>query len=246
MESDVELSESVEGLRLQLVESQERLLFEATKFWDVERILGGVVLDVGCGLGGSSIFLAEEFGSKVYALTNVPDHIKLIRRFSIEAGVADSVTPLFGDALNVPGDHVFDVAVAVESSCYLDREAWFSHLSERITGGGYVFIADCFAVDDRVRTPFNEYWLTDLGTLDEYLSSAKKAGFREIGVLDITVETSGFWGLSIEYSNQVQKTLAEDDPERKRLGRSIAWQTRLASFWDNKEIMCAFLSFRLG
>lgn len=243
VEPDTVISYDIEDLRHQLVESQEKLLLEAARFWEAENHLRGVVLDVGCGLGGSSIFLAQEYGSHVYALTNVPSHIELIERFANQAGVADKVTPILGDACALPGDQKFDAAVAIESSCYLDRKAWFQHLAQRVRSEGQVFIADCFAMSDEIREPFNGYWLTQIGTLEEYERASRAAGFKVEGMLDLTSRTARFWEFSIFYSRRYLAALTVSEKEAERLRRSIKWQTQLLNFWNSGMIMCALLSF---
>ena len=242
---------SVEDIKEQLVRSQERLLQVANRFWDSKQNLTGDILDVGCGLGGTSIYIAQECGVNVYALTNVPGHIPLIEKFSKQAEVADRVTPILGDACSIPGEKVYDAALAIESSCYLDRSAWFQHLDKRIRKGGCVFIVDCFTRNAETRESFDAYWLTQIGTLAEYVTFSEQANFRIEGLKDITSETAKFWRLSTEYSELMLETL-EKKPlvrdsnllELDRLQRSIRWQTRLANMWDNGMIQCALLGLR--
>lgn len=241
VDSDTAPSPDIEGLRRQLVQSQEKLLIEASEFWEAESHLRGLVLDVGCGLGGSSIYLAQEYGTYVFALTNVPSHMKYIVNFAAQAGVSDKVMPILGDAHEVPGDQIFDAAVAIESSCYLDRESWFHHLAHRVRPGGFVFIADCFALSDDIREPFDAYWLTKIGALSEYRRAAEASGFKMEGLLDLTSRTALFWKFSISYSRRLLTTTKVSEQEEERLKRSIRWQTQLLHMWNEGKIMCALL-----
>lgn len=243
IEPDTVAAPDIERLRRQLVASQEKLLQEAAQFWDAKNHLQGVVLDVGCGLGGSSIFLAQEYGTQVFALTNVPSHVELIERFAYQAGVVDKVKPILGDACAIPGSQIFDAAVAIESSCYLDRKAWFQHLVQRVRSEGQVCIADCFAMSDEIREPFNSYWLTRIGTLEEYERASRAAGFTMEGMLDLTSKTGRFWEFSILYSRRILGALTVSEQEAERLQRSIKWQTQLLHFWNGGKIMCALLRF---
>ncbi len=233
----------IHGLKRQLVQSQEDLLHEAARFWEAKSHLCGTILDVGCGLGGSSIFLAQEYGAFVHALTNVPGHVPWISLFSNQAGVAERVKPVLGDACAIPGNQIYDAAMAIESSCYLDRAAWFRHLINRVHTGGHLFIADCFTSSDEVSRPFDRYWLTQIGSIREYMSTAEGVGFKVEGLLDLTSRTSRFWELSILYSRRLLRDFDESEQEADRLRRSIKWQIQLLDIWNSGKIMCALLRF---
>ena len=244
IEPSISPDSDMEGLRKQLVQSQERLLLEATKFWDAKRNLRGVVLDVGCGLGGSSIFLAQKYGVHVFALTNVPGHLKYVDKFAAQAGVQDKITSVFGDACAIPVEQAFDAVVAIESSCYLNRKIWFEHLAQKTHSKSLIFIADCFTETDEVRKPFDEYWLTQIGSLDDYKLAAKAACFNLTGLLDLTAETTRFWEFSVLHSRRLLDDSNIQEREEKRLRRSIKWQSQLLKMWNDRKIMCALLKFQ--
>ncbi|MCL2580198.1 MAG: methyltransferase domain-containing protein [Oscillospiraceae bacterium] len=77
---------------------------------------GMKVLDMGCGKGLTSVFLAKEYGVTVFAndlWINATDNL---RRFE-EAGVADKVFPIHAEAHALPyAEGFFDAAVAID--CY--------------------------------------------------------------------------------------------------------------------------------
>src|ERR1700688_4513632 len=72
----------VDVLRRRLVVAQERILIHAGEAWRGASNLSGEVLDVGCGLGGGSLFWAQTFGARVTAMTCVPAHAKLVEQFA--------------------------------------------------------------------------------------------------------------------------------------------------------------------
>src|SRR5947209_3646851 len=102
-------------LRKRIVAAQERLLSYAAKVWQANTTLCGEVLDVGCGLGGGALFLAQQFGAQVTAVTCVPSHVGWVARFADQTGVRSQVRPLLCDVLEIPGENCFDAAVAVDS-----------------------------------------------------------------------------------------------------------------------------------
>lgn len=187
---------SSQMLRPRLVVAQERMLYYTAGVWRLKSVPHDHLLDVGCGLGGSAIFWAQEFGSSVAAVTVAPSHVALVAAFAAQAGVESLVNPFVCDALQVPGENRFDAAMAIDSSCHLPRQAWFRRVAALLRKGGHVFIADCFFDRSEYQAPFNHHWCAQIGTVTEYLDSAHDAGFREQSIEDISHRTIHFWELT--------------------------------------------------
>jgi tocopherol O-methyltransferase len=184
-------------LRAEIRESQERMLRDSADAWDLRNIAFRQVLDVGCGLGGAAIFWAEEFGSDVTAITIAPSHVLLVASFAAEAGVSAQVHPLLCDALEVPGNDRFDAVLSLDSSCYLNRPAWFRRVAEMLRRGGRLFIADCFVEQEAYRAPFDRYWCARIGAVEEYLAEARKAGLMLERRDDVSRLVANFWGTTM-------------------------------------------------
>jgi tocopherol O-methyltransferase len=195
---EVRTSPTTVALRAQLVESQERMLRYASDFLNLHRIKFRDILDVGCGLGGSAIFLAQEFGARVTAITIAPSHIELIAEFARRAGVESQVLPVLCEASAVPGKKCFDLAVAVESSSLFPRRPWFQRLARIMRSGGRVFVFDCFLKDCKYEEPFNRHWCAQIGTAEEYIDAARDAEFRLVANEDTSLRTATFWTTTLE------------------------------------------------
>ena len=87
---------------------------------------GMKVLDMGCGKGLTSIFLAREYGVTVFATDLWVDATENQRRFE-QAGVADAVYPIKAEAHALPFAHgFFDAAIAIDSYHYFGAcESYF-------------------------------------------------------------------------------------------------------------------------
>ena len=79
---------------------------------------GMKVLDMGCGKGLTSVFLAKEFGVTVFANDLWIDAAENLLRFEA-AGVSDKVFPLRAEAHALPyANGFFDAAIAIDSYHY--------------------------------------------------------------------------------------------------------------------------------
>jgi len=77
------------------------------------------VLDAGCGVGGSTIYLAKNIGCNVTGISLVPRQIELCKQNAAKHKVEDKVTFMEMDYHNLSfADESFDVVWALESFCY--------------------------------------------------------------------------------------------------------------------------------
>jgi tocopherol O-methyltransferase len=147
-----------------------------------------------------------------------------VRRFAQRAGVADRVSALLCDALAVPGRESFDVAVAVESSCYLPRREWFRRLRTLLRPGGRVAIADCFLGRAELAEPFNRHWHTRIGTVAEYLRAADAEGLELELHQDLSSRVVSFWALTMD---MLSRERASQPAEQHAVDRGVSQREHL-------------------
>ena len=83
------------------------------------------VLDLGCGNGLTSIFLAKEYGAQVFALDLWISATDNYRRFR-KTGVDDLVIPIHADAQDMPfAEDFFDAVVSVDAYHYVGNNDTF-------------------------------------------------------------------------------------------------------------------------
>jgi tocopherol O-methyltransferase len=209
------------GVRAELVRSQERMLKYASCSWNLRNMYARDVLDVGCGLGGTAIFLAKNCDARVTAITIAPSHIQVIARFALRAGVGSRVLPVLCDAAQVPGDSCFDVAIALESSSLFPRKSWFQCLARVLRSGGRVLVFDCFLEESKYLEPFNRHWRAQIGTIQEYSQAAWESGFMLVAEEDTSNRTASFWKTTVELMRLESKDMAPDST-RQAFDESIA------------------------
>ena len=81
------------------------------------RIRAGMyVLDLGCGLGGASRYLAAECGCRVAAIDLTPNFVEVARLLTARCGLADRVEIREANALAMPfQDGTFDLSGRLRS-----------------------------------------------------------------------------------------------------------------------------------
>ena len=86
---------------------------------------GMKVLDMGCGKGLTSVFLAKEYGVTVFANDLWIDPAENMKRFEA-AGVSDRVFPIHAEARNLPyANNFFDAAVSIDSYHYYGADEMY-------------------------------------------------------------------------------------------------------------------------
>lgn len=115
---------------------------------------GQRVLDLGCGAGTTSLYLAREFGVHVSALdANVPDDLKTR---AAALGLGTHVEPVRTDCRSLPfPDSSFDVIFAMNSFFYFGAEADYpAYLLRFLKPGGQLVIGSpCYRAEIDPTTP---------------------------------------------------------------------------------------------
>ncbi|MBT2488053.1 class I SAM-dependent methyltransferase [Streptomyces sp. ISL-96] len=201
---------------------------------------------MGCGLGGGSIFWAQQYGADVTAVTIAAAHPPVLHDFARQAGVDDRIRTIVCDATQVPEDRQYDTAVAIESSCQIARGPWFQRLARLVRPGGSVCIEDIFAVRPRGAVVWADYFHARPGSVAEYVAAAEAAGFVLDDDVDITAEATPFWQESIAWTRAMldgDGSEKIDSVERRRLRVSLAMQYALEAEWKSGGMRQAFLRF---
>jgi cyclopropane fatty-acyl-phospholipid synthase-like methyltransferase len=107
------------------------------------------VLDLGCGLAASSIFLCREFGVKVWATDLWFDAAQKLQRVR-DAGVEDRVFPIHADARSLPfATGFFDAVVSIDSFVYYGTDdLYLNYLARFLKPGGQIGIAGAGLIEE--------------------------------------------------------------------------------------------------
>ena len=122
---------------------------EMVRWGGLDRLPAGTtVLDVGCGIGGSSRMLARDYGFVVTGVTISPNQVQRAQQLT-PAGVSAQFQVDDAMALSFP-DASFDVVWSVEAGPHMPDKAVFAQeLLRVLKPGGLLVVADWNQRDDR-------------------------------------------------------------------------------------------------
>lgn len=142
------------------------------------------VLDVGCGLGGASRFVAQQYGSRVTGIDLTHEYIETGRVLCSWVGLEHRVALDQGTATAMSySDGTFDKAYMMHVGMNIaDKQRLVSELHRVLRPGGYLGIYDVMRVGDGDLT-FPVPWAASadasaVASPDEYKNALKAAGFQ--------------------------------------------------------------------
>ena len=167
-------------------------------------ILGGeTIVDIGCGMGGSSIHLAKHAGCEVTGVTISSFQCRWARLAAMTAGVSSKVKFLCEDAEKTEFPAASrDVVWSIECTEHLfDKAAFFHKAASWLRPGGRVAICAWLAGDDplsdaqakAVVDVCEGFFCPSLGSERDYVTWMTDAGLSMSGVHDWTCRVSRTW-----------------------------------------------------
>ena len=167
------------------------------------------LLDVGCGPGGASRYLAAEHGCHVTGIDLTPSYVELATELAARTSLADRVGYRVADATDLPfpgrsfdGGYLLHVGMNVA-----DKELLCAEVARVLTSGGFFAIYDVMRIGEG-DLDYPQPWADDpaisfLQTPAHYRSCLEKAGF----VVDAPWERREF---AIESLRAMRERIAAD------------------------------------
>ncbi len=142
--------------RKDFLTAKSDFVHEMVKWGGLDKLpRGTTLLDVGCGIGGSSRILAQDYGFEVTGVTISPQQVKRAQELTPE-GVDAKFLVDNAMKLSFP-DASFDVVWSVEAGPHMPDKAIFAReLMRVLKPGGILVVADWNQRDDRA-LPLN-FW----------------------------------------------------------------------------------------
>jgi tocopherol O-methyltransferase len=174
---------------------------------------GNRVLDIGCGMGGSSIHLAKALDCRVTGVTLSPFQRRWAAVSARFAGVGGRADFLCADAEKVEfPTAAADVVWSVECTEHLfDKAAFFRRASEWLKPGGRMAICVWLAGDEPLTSAQQQlafgvcegFFCPSLGTEADYCGWMTSAGLKMTAVHDWTSRVSRTWEICRDRVNRL-------------------------------------------
>lgn len=154
------------------------------------------ILDAGCGVGASSIYLAKNHDVTVTGITVSKYQVKKAKKFAKKYGIKRKVQFKIQNFENTNfKPETFNGVFGLESICYAsDKKDFINEAYRLLKPGGHFVCADFFAIKKNLN-PTEKYamdnWLNgwvmpNIALKDYFQKSMKNAGFKNIQIADIT------------------------------------------------------------
>jgi trans-aconitate methyltransferase len=122
----------------------------ADEIAELAAVAAPVIIDFGCGVGGTLLYLAERFpDARLTGVTVSNRQVEIARRFGQVAGYADRCSFVLGDFQSCDLGHRADCIVAVEAFVHsASTEAFLTNAARHLRPRGHLIIVDDFLASE--------------------------------------------------------------------------------------------------
>jgi tocopherol O-methyltransferase len=154
------------------------------------------ILDAGCGIGGSSIYLAKKYPDVTFTGINIgPNQVTLATKFAKERNAPNTKFILNNFNKTNFLENSFDGIFALESSCYaINHKAFMNEMYRILKPGGRLVIVDAFRTNRPMNTIMDkiyqqfciEFGYANLAVITNFKQLLTEKGFVNVQFKDIS------------------------------------------------------------
>ena len=180
------------------------------------------ILDVGCGIGGSTLYLAGKFASQATGITLSPVQASRAKERAMDADLPEQTSFEVADALDMPfADNSFDLVWSLESGEHMPDKSQFLQECYRVLqpGGKLILATWCHRETSsgageltateiqHLEEIYRVYCLPYVISLSEYRAIALDCGFNNLQYDDWSTAVAPFWDVVIDSTISPQAIL---------------------------------------
>ncbi|MDH6057400.1 methyltransferase domain-containing protein [Umezakia ovalisporum] len=190
-------------------QAQIDLIEELLKWAGVETAEN--ILDVGCGIGGSSLYLAGKFNAKATGITLSPVQARRAKERAMDAGLSGRTQFQVANAQAMPfADDSFDLVWSLESGEHMPDKTKFLQECYRVLkpGGRLILVTWChrttndspLTTDEQkhLQNIYRVYCLPYVISLAEYEAIARQLPLNHLCTADWSTAVAPFWNIVID------------------------------------------------
>ena len=158
---------------------------------------GERVLDVGCGHGGTLLYLAQWLGCSGMGISISPKQVRLASEKAAKAGLAERVRFTVGDAdgFEFPAESCDLLWVMESSEHFVDKAGFFGRSVAALRPRGRLLLAAWTGSMDspRVRSVAEAFLCPELWSVEDYKGAIAKNGMSILSCQDLTSKVLRTW-----------------------------------------------------
>src|SRR5271166_2910143 len=170
--------------------AQNQLMDHLAQLADIKK--GARILDIGCGFGGTSLYLAKKYSASTTGITISPVQVQMAKEAAAKTDLDASF--LLMDAEEMQFAQPFDVLWSVESiSHYHDPRKFFASAVKFLKPGGCFALTDWFqkenlspAARKKFIAPIEKGMMVELRCMNDYSDFLVSSGLQVVHRQDLT------------------------------------------------------------
>lgn len=186
--------------------AQEDMIRELLNWANIKEV--NKMLDLGCGVGGSSRFIAKTYGANAKGVTLSPVQASIAETYNISQNLQEKVKITVQDMMTLGRASQYDLVWSMESAEHIADKAGLLQLCfDSLVPGGRLIMATWCVRDEGAGYTKTEksllekvskhYHLPPMVSINELALLAEKAGFNEVQTADWSPSVAPFWAAVI-------------------------------------------------
>ena len=182
--------------------AQNQLIDHLARLADIKA--GSRILDIGCGFGGTSLYLAKNYAASATGITISPVQVKMAKEAAAKTSLDASFFLM--DAEDMQFSQQFDVLWSVESiSHYYDPRKFFASAVKFLKPGGCFALTDWFQKENlsaadkkKYIEPIAKGMMVELRGMNDYSDFLISSGLQIVHRQDLTRNCAKSWDLGLD------------------------------------------------